>query len=80
MIDFGKNLKQIRLAMGATQEQMAMMLDMTTRGYRNYELGCREPNLSDLVKIADFFSVSLDDLVGRDYQPKSSCEESVDGR
>lgn len=66
-MDFPNNLKQLRLALNCTQAQMADLLGVTVRGYRNYELGAREPELSVLIKLADYFNVSLDDLVGRDF-------------
>lgn len=33
----------------------------------NYESGRNEPSIDDLIKIADFFQVSMDVLVGREY-------------
>ena len=69
-MDFPSNLKHFRQMNALTQKQMADCLGMSERGYRNYEIGQREPNLSDLVKIADLLNVSLDALIGRDF-PKS---------
>ena len=66
-MDFPKKLKQLRLILHATQVQMAELLGITVRGYRNYELGAREPELSVLIKLADYFNVSLDELVGRKF-------------
>ena len=66
-MDFPQKLKQLRLAINCTQAQMAELIGVTVRGYRNYELGAREPELSVLIKLADYFNVSLDELVGRDF-------------
>ncbi len=66
-MDFPKKLKKLRLILHATQAQMAELLGITVRGYRNYELGAREPELSVLIKLADYFNVSLDELVGRKF-------------
>lgn len=66
-MDFPKKLKYLRLAINCTQAQMAELIGVTVRGYRNYELGAREPELSVLIKLADYFNVSLDELVGRDF-------------
>mgnify|MGYP001069470517 CR=1 FL=1 len=74
-MDFSKKLKQLRLLLGCTQTQMADLLGITARGYRNYELGAREPELSVLIKLADHFNVSLDELVGRQF-PKDSLMDS----
>lgn len=72
MTKFHENLKAARIARGYTIDEMSQILEMTTRGYRNYELGAREPKLSDLVKIADFLDVSLDDLIGREILAKDT--------
>lgn len=66
-MDFPNRLKNLRLMLNCTQVQMAELLGITVRGYRNYELGAREPELSVLIKLADYFKVSLDELVGRDF-------------
>ena len=74
-MDFSKKLKEYRIAMGCTQAEMAGVLGITERGYRNYELGAREPNLSFLVALADKLNVSMDDLIGRQF-PKDSLMDS----
>lgn len=58
-------LKQCRKEKGLTQQQVAIYCDITEKAYQNYELMTREPKLEILVKIADFYEVSLDYLVGR---------------
>ena len=60
-----KRLKQCRKEKGLTQQQVAIYCDITEKAYQNYELMTREPKLEILVKIADFYEVSLDYLVGR---------------
>lgn len=66
-MQFSKNLKQLRTALNITQNEMAERLGISERGYRNYENGSREPNISGLIQIADILHVSLDSLVGRDF-------------
>lgn len=74
-MNFSRRLKELRLLLGCTQAQMANLLGITVRGYRNYELGSREPELSILIKLADYFNVSLDQLVGREF-PKESLMDT----
>lgn len=51
-----------------TQRKMADFLEITQPSYIRYENGSAEPTLEKLVKIADFFDVSIDYLLGRtDY-------------
>lgn len=60
-----ERLKSCRKSKGVTQKQVAEYLNMTERGYQNYELGRGEPNIENLIRLADFFDVSIDYLVGR---------------
>ncbi|RGD72937.1 helix-turn-helix domain-containing protein [Anaerofustis stercorihominis] len=67
MNNFSKNLKYYRLQKKLTQKEMADFLNITPNAYQKYEYGKREPLLNNLIKLADFFNVSLDDLVGRKF-------------
>ena len=60
-----KRLKELRLERGYTQSQIAIYSDITETAYQNYELMQRVPRVEVLVKIADFYNVSLDYLTGR---------------
>ena len=42
-------------------------LCITQHGYSNYEIGKTEPKIETLCKLADYFNVSLDYLVGREF-------------
>lgn len=64
---FKENLRLLRQQAKLTVAETASALNMPYRTYQNYELGQREPNLETLVKIADFFDVSIDMLVGRNF-------------
>ena len=59
------NLKKLRKNLGLTQEEIASKLCLARSTYRNYENNEREPNIETLIKIADYFDVSLDYLCGR---------------
>lgn len=60
-----RRLKQCRTEKGLTQREVAIYCDLTEKAYQNYELTTREPKLEILLRIADFFDVSIDYLVGR---------------
>lgn len=60
-----QRLKQCRLERGVTQNEVAIYCDITEKAYQNYELMTREPKLEILIRIADYYKVSLDWLVGR---------------
>ena len=65
MESFQERLRLVRKTKHKSQEEAAKHLDMSYRSYRRYESGETEPNLSTLIKLADYFNVSLDYLTGR---------------
>ena len=60
-----KRLKECRKQKRLTQNEVAIYCDITEKSYQNYEFMTREPKLEILIRIAEFFDVSLDYLVGR---------------
>lgn len=62
---FSENLLQLRTAKNMTQKAVAGEVGISWRAYQNYERGVQEPSLSALVALADFFDISLDELVCR---------------
>ncbi len=64
---FNECLKHQRESCGYTQKQLADLLGIAPRSYQRYELGEREPNIETLIRIANLFEISLDDLVGRRF-------------
>lgn len=56
-------LKEIRKSKGITQQKLAKELYITQQALCNYEQGKREPNIQMLIKLADYFGVSVDYLV-----------------
>ena len=62
---FSEHLSQQRKARNLTQKDVASDVGISWRAYQNYERGVQEPTLSTLVALADFFDISLDDLVCR---------------
>ncbi|MCQ6562710.1 helix-turn-helix domain-containing protein [Paenibacillus mendelii] len=67
----GKQLRQLRKSHEMTQEQLADFLKMAKSTISQYENDINEPDLNTLVRIADLFGVSLDELIGRSdpYKP-----------
>ena len=62
---FRERLIEQRRLNKITQRQMADYLKMAQPSYIRYENGSAEPSLENLVKIADYFDVSVDYLLGR---------------
>ncbi|MBR1975447.1 MAG: helix-turn-helix transcriptional regulator [Clostridia bacterium] len=64
-IEFSERLKLLRQEMDLTQAKLADVLDTTQRKVSYWESGKIEPDLCSLWKLADFFDVSVDYLLGR---------------
>ena len=60
-----KNLRAIREDRDLRQADLAKVLNVSQNTYSQYETGKREIPLSFLWKLADFYSTSIDYLVGR---------------
>ncbi len=64
-----QRLRDCRKERGLTQREVSIYCDMTEKAYQNYELGTHEPKVSILVRIAGFYKVSIDYLVGLTDDP-----------
>ena len=60
-----ENIKKLRLARGLNQVEFAKILSVTKQCVSNWENDNVVPSIDMLCKIADFFGVSTDDLLGR---------------
>lgn len=64
MNDFHNVLKELRKKNKKSQTQLAEELNLTQRAYSHYETGTREPSIDTLIRIADYYKISLDTLMG----------------
>lgn len=78
---FRERLKKLRISKGLNQNELAQILNVAKQTVSNWENGNRMPDSEMLVKIADFFDVSVDYLLGRtDYQNAHIYENEIEGR
>ena len=66
MLQLGKKLKEMRKAEGMKQEQLAEKLQINRVNYTRYETDVTRPDYETLIAIADFYNISLDEMLGRD--------------
>lgn len=57
------NIKHLRVINGKTQNDLAKLCGKKNTAISNWEKGIREPDALDLAVIANFFNVSIDDLM-----------------
>ena len=61
---FAYNLKYLRLEKGIGQPELAKQIGVSKGIISFWENGLREPTMTSLIKLARFFDVSIDYLVG----------------
>ena len=65
----GAVLTGLRKEKKLTQQEIADKINVSQRTYAHYEKGDREPNIETMIRLADYYKVSLDYLTGR-YERK----------
>ena len=64
-----KGLKQIRKDQRLTQLKVAMDLNISREALSHYENGKREPSIDMLIKMSEYFNVSIDFLInGKEFE------------
>lgn len=59
---FGERLKSLRTAQGLSQEKFALSINMDRTYYASVESGKRNISFNNIVKIAEGFNLSLEEL------------------
>ena len=67
---FHQHLLELRTQSGMTQQQVADAIQTTLRQYQRFEKGEQKPGFENLIRLADCFHVSLDELVCRNFPGK----------
>ena len=73
---FNTNLTYLRKKKNISQSVVAELFDLNTNTIGSYERGDREPTLNNLVGLANFYEVSVDELLTKDMR----TEDFVLGR
>ncbi len=72
-----ERLKLLRKELKKTQTDIANVLGITVSAYGNYELGQREPDNANLIKLAKYFGVSTDYLLGLSEERTASTSHTL---
>lgn len=64
-MSLGNKLRELRISMGINQKEIAKMLNIDRSTYGKYETGDSSPDYDKLTKLADYFNVTIDYLLGR---------------
>ena len=69
---FAERLKELRSARSLMQKDISRIFNVSMGAVGNWESGKRIPDVETLVRIADYFGVSVDYLIGHDLPDTSS--------
>lgn len=72
MTSYNERLRELRSKEGISQQELSNRLGFNRATYARYETGNTQPDFDTLQKLADFFDVSTDYLLGRTDKPHSS--------
>lgn len=70
--NFASNLKFLRLQRNITQEELGKRLGKDYSTIGKWENGTRSPIMEDVIKVAEYFNVSLTDLISNNYTTGTS--------
>ena len=70
-------MKLLREQHNLSQTDLAKILNISRQSYNFYENEKRDPDTTMLIRIADFFNVSLDYLLGRTNDPSPITQEKT---
>jgi len=69
MPNVADRLKELRKAKRTTQKQISTAIGLTESNYQLFEYGTVRPSHDSIIKLADFFEVSTDYLLGLTDNP-----------
>ena len=73
-----ERLKKLRKEGKLTQKDIATFLNISQPAYQQFESGKKKMNLETMEKLADFFNVSTDYLLGKTDFPDLDLEADID--
>lgn len=75
---FAENLKTLRKSRGLTQVQFAEIFNISSGTIAMWETNKRVPDTSMLIKIAEFFNVTVDYLLGKSEVPTANSDNQLE--
>ena len=73
-MDIGTNIKILRKRQGKSQEEMALELGMNRSTYSGYENNIAQPNLENILRISNYFGLTIEDLITKDFSSFKELE------
>lgn len=73
-MNFGQKLIRLRKKQGLSQEELGRRLDVSRQTVSKWEAGASYPDFERLILLADFFGISLDELVRGEQKNRRAGE------
>lgn len=73
----GARMKQLRTERRMKQSELAEVLGMTVATISAYENETRTPDINTTAKIANYFNVTIDNLIGRKVESDSDLKDLI---
>ena len=64
-MSFSENLKNLRKANKLDQTKLALAVNVSPKTVSHWETGYTEPSINQLILLANYFDVTIDELVDR---------------
>lgn len=78
-MDFAARFAELRADNDVKQKELAQLLNVSVSAVSHYEKGLNTPDLHSLIRLADYFHVSLDYLAGRSaYRSSSPVDTEIE--
>lgn len=74
-LNFGENIRRLRRARELTQEELANALGVTAQSVSKWECAYGYPDITQLPAIANFFGVSIDEMLSNDKESRKAGQE-----
>lgn len=69
-MSLSEKILQLRTGLGLSQEELAARLDVSRQSVSKWETGQSVPDLEKLIKLADLFGITVDELVREGERPR----------
>ena len=70
-MNYGENFRYLREQLGLSQLELSKQIGTSHQNIGRWERGEVLPNIDFCVKLADFYGITLDELIGRDKNSKA---------
>ena len=76
IVSFSTKLYELRAAKGISQKELADALGVAQSSINYWEKGQRDPSITIAQKVADFFNITIDEMIG--WDPQKTVGENID--